>query len=89
MMKRVVLWASSSTSSLRIVEAVELGGEPRRERRAGRVAALGDLAGGAGGVAFDHGLPAVLADDLAALAERVDVAVDGLDVLQRRALGPP
>ena len=47
---------------------------------------LGDLARGAGGVAGDDRLPAVLADDLAALAERVDVAVHRLDVLERRAL---
>ena len=44
------------------------------------VAALGDDAGAAGGVAGDDRLDAELADDAAALAERVDVALDGLDV---------
>ena len=86
MMNRVVLWASSSTFSLRIVEAVELGGKPRRERRPGRVAALGHFARRAGGVALDDRLPAVLADDLPALAERRDLAVDDLNRFERRPL---
>ena len=38
------------------------------------------IAGAAGGVARDDRLDAELADDAAALAERVNVALDGLDV---------
>ena len=68
------------------VEAVDLGGHGRGERGLGDVAGLGDLARGTGRIAGDDRLPAVLADDVAALAERMDVAVDGLDRLQRGAL---
>ena len=48
--------------------------------------ALRDLARRARGVGGDHRLEAELADELAALAERMDVALDRLDGLQRRAL---
>ena len=50
------------------------------------VAGLGDLARRARGVGGDDRLDAELADDLAALAERMDVAFHRLDVLERRAL---
>ena len=64
------------------VEAVDFAGEPRRDRGAGLVAALGDLARRARGVGGDDRLDAELADDLAALAERMDVALDRLDVVE-------
>ena len=50
---------------------------------------LGDLARGAGGVGGDDRLEAELADHLAALAERLHVALDRLDVGERRALAAP
>ena len=68
------------------VEAVDFGGEPRGDRGARLVAGFGDLARRARGVGGDDRLDAELADDLAALAERMDVALDRLDVLERRAL---
>ena len=64
------------------VEPVDLGGEPRRDGGARLVAGLRDLARRARRVGGDHRLDAELADDLAALAERVDVALDRLDVLE-------
>ena len=68
------------------VEAVDLRRQPRGDRRATAVAALGDLAGGAGGVGGDDALHAELADEVAALAERHDVAFDRFDL--RRAARP-
>ena len=68
------------------VEAVDLGGEARGDRGAAAVAALGDLAGGAGGVGGDHALDAELADEVAALAERHDVALDRFDLGEPHAL---
>ena len=68
------------------VEPVDFGGEPRRDRAARLVAALGDLARGAGRVGGDDRLDSELADDVAALAERHDVALDRLDAVERRAL---
>ena len=68
------------------VEAVDFAGEPRRDGGAGLVAALGDLARRARGVGGDDRLDAELADDLAALAERMDVALDGLDAFERWSL---
>ena len=68
------------------VETVELGGEARREGSLGRVAALARPRARAGRVARDARLQPVLADDLAALAEGVDVAVDASDVFELRAL---
>ena len=64
------------------VEAIDFGGKPRRDGGAGLVAALGDLARGARGIGRDNRLDAELADDLAALAERVDVVLDRLDVFE-------
>ena len=58
------------------IEAVDAGGDGRGERGLAEIAGLGDLARGAGRVAGNDRLPAVLADDLAALAEGMDVAVD-------------
>src|SRR6185437_337817 len=62
------------------VEAVNLGSELRGDRGAALVAALGDDAGAAGGVARNDRLDAELANDAPALSERVDVALDGLDI---------
>src|SRR5208282_5960606 len=53
----------------------------------GLVAPFGHLSRRPGGVARDHRLELVAADDIAALAERVDVAVDGLQVFDPRARG--
>ncbi len=39
------------------------------------------------GIGGDHRLDAKRADDVAALAERVDVALDGLDRFERCAFG--
>ena len=71
------------------IEAVDFGGEARGDRGDGLVAALGDVARAAGGVGRDDRLDAELADDAAALAERVDVALDGLDVGELGAAAPP
>ena len=70
------------------VEAVERR-RPARGASAAMVRSplLGDQLGRARRVAGDHRLPAVLADVFAALAERVDVAVDGLDLLDRSTPG--
>ena len=62
------------------IEAVDFGGQPRGDRGAALVAALGDDARAAGGIARHDRLDAELADDAAALPERVDVALHGLDV---------
>ena len=70
------------------LEAVDLRRQPGRQRRAGRILPLGHLAGRARRVARHMGLEAELADDLAALAERVDVAVhapDGAEIGLRQA----
>src|SRR5499426_4188192 len=69
------------------VEAVDLGGEPRRDRRPGLGAALGHLARRASRVGADHRPHPELAQEIAALAERHDVAFDRLDVAQPRAAG--
>ena len=52
----------------------------RGDRGAALVAAFGDDARRAGGIARHDRLDVELADDVAALPERVDVALDGLDV---------
>ena len=67
------------------IEAVDLRGEPRGDRGAAFVAALGDDARRAGGIARHDRPDAELADDAAALPERMDVALDGLDVGKFRA----
>ena len=70
-------------------QPVDLGGERGRDRGLGRVGELGDLAGRSRGVAGDHRHQAELADHLAALAERVHVAVHRADRLQRRCPARP
>src|SRR5213079_1035209 len=62
------------------VESIDFGSQPGRDRRAMLVAALGDDARAPRGIARDDRLDAELAYDAAALAERMDVALDGLDV---------
>src|SRR6202020_3554681 len=67
------------------LEAVDLAGEPRRQRRAAFVRPFRDFARRAGRIAGDDRLELVAADDVPALAERVDVTIEGLDVLDARA----
>ena len=67
------------------VEAVDLRREARGERAALRIAELGDIARRARRVGGDLGREAKLADDAAALAERVDVALHHLQVRELRA----
>src|ERR1700751_2592446 len=62
------------------VEAVNPGGQPRGNRCRRLVAALGNIACRAGGVAGDDRPDAALTDDAAALPERMDVAPDRLYV---------
>ena len=61
------------------LQAVDVGRHAGRERRPARILPLRHLARGAGGVAGHMRLQPELADDLAALAQRMDVAVDVLD----------
>ena len=85
-MKRVVEWDSSSMFSATNVEAVNLGGEARGDRGGAALAALGDLAGGAGGIGRDDAFDPELADEVAALAERHDVALHRFDLGELHAL---
>src|ERR1700732_2319012 len=62
------------------VEPIDVGRELGGNRRAGLVAALGNVSRASGGIGRNDRLDAELADDAAALAERVDVALDALDV---------
>src|SRR5439155_15007645 len=62
-----------------------LRGEARGDRRTRLVAALSDVASRTCGVTGDNRFDAQLADDAPALAERMDVAFDRLDVLERGA----
>jgi hypothetical protein len=67
------------------VEPIDLGGEARGDGADRLVALFGDLAGRAGRIDRIDGLELVLADELAALAERHRQRLHGLDVLERRA----
>ena len=67
------------------LEPVGLGCQGRRDGGLGEVARLRHLASGTGCVTGDHRPQTVLADHLAALPERVHVAVHGPDGLQGRA----
>ena len=80
-----MLCSASSTSDSQDLEAVDLGREPRGDRTSGRVAGGSDVGGGPGGVGHDLGPVAVAAQELAALADGVDVAFDQVDRLQRGA----
>ena len=71
------------------VEAVDLGREARGERAALRIAELGDVARRARRIGRDLGGDAELADDAAALAERVDVALHHLEVARAWRRGTP
>ena len=62
-------------------------GENRIQEGGAKVAALGDLGRGAGGVGVDYGLEARAAHEPAALGERLDVAVDLADRVHGGALG--
>ena len=61
------------------LEPVDLAGELGRDRRAARIAAIGDLARGAGGIGGGNGRETEFADHLPALAERHGVAAHGFD----------
>ncbi|MNZ78066.1 hypothetical protein D3C78_966280 [compost metagenome] len=63
------------------IETVEAGGKTWRKGRHAAVALFGHEPCGACRIAGDDGLPAVGTDDLAALAKRVDVAVDGANLI--------
>ena len=73
-MKRVVVGLVLDVL-LENVEPVNLRRKPRGDRGARRVLGFGDLARGAGGIGGDDRLELEFADDLAALAERHDVAL--------------
>jgi hypothetical protein len=66
-------------------EAVDLRRQRGSEGELARIVPLGHFAGGPGGVAGDDRLEAVLADQLPALAQGVDVAVDFGGVLDGAA----
>ena len=61
------------------LETVDLGRKARGERRPGRILELRDLTRGPRGIARHVGLEPERADDLAALPERMNVAVDRPD----------
>src|SRR5271166_3919626 len=67
------------------LQAVDLAGELGGERGAAPVAPFRHFARRAGGVARNHRLELVAADDVAALAERMDVAVDCPQILDPRS----
>ena len=67
------------------IEAVDVGGEPGCDCRAALVAALGDDPRAARGIGGDHRLDTQLADDAAALAQRMDVALHRPDIGKRGA----
>ena len=69
------------------LQTMNLGGQPRGDGGARHVAGLGNLARRAGGIGGDHRLDPELADDLATLAQRMDVTLDGLDAVERCAPG--
>ena len=70
---------------LQDLEAVDLGGEPRGDGAAGRVAGGAMSAAAPGGVRDHAGAIAVPAQEVAALADGVDVALDLLDRLETGA----
>ncbi|ENN84443.1 hypothetical protein RHSP_22368 [Rhizobium freirei PRF 81] len=61
-------------------QAVEVGRQPWRQRCHAAVAGFLHQLGGTGGIAGDDRLPAIGAHDLAALAERMDVAMHRADL---------
>ena len=67
------------------LQAVDPRGERRGDGPDALVAELGDLARRARGVGMDQRRDAVLLQEVAALRQGLDVALGGLDVLQRRA----
>ena len=69
------------------VESIDLGRKAGGDGGAGLVADFGDLARRSRSVGGNDRLDAELADHLAALAERMHMAFDRLDVFDRCALG--
>ena len=67
------------------LEIVDPGGQRRGDGADALVADLGDLARGARGVGMDQRREAVLLQEVAALRQRLDVALHRLDGLQRGA----
>src|SRR5690606_9025546 len=67
------------------VQTIELGREPGGEGRHGTLLLLGHQARRARGIAGDYRFPAVLADEFATLAQRVNVAVHAADFLALHA----
>ena len=68
------------------IEAVDVGGQSGRERRARRIVPFRHLPRRAGRIARDMGRQSMPADDVAALSQRVDMAVHIRQPLQCRAL---
>jgi len=67
------------------IETIDFRGELRGDRCTRFVAAFGDDARASCGIARDDRLDAELADDAAALPERMDVALHRLDIGKLRA----
>ena len=68
-------------------QAVDLGRELGRQHGARDVSRFGDFTRRARRVGGDHGFEPQRPDDVAALPKRMDMALDRLDGLERRALG--
>src|SRR5690606_13328402 len=63
------------------IETIELSGKAWCQGRHGTIFHIGNEASGSRRIACDDALPAILADDVAALAKRMDMAVYRLDFL--------
>ena len=70
------------------IETVNIGGKPRGDRRRGFIAAFGDDPRATRGIRGDDRPDAELADDAAALAKRVNVALHRPDTGKRGAARP-
>ena len=70
------------------VEAVDVRREARGDRRTAAIAPLRDFPRGPGGIAGDMRGEAMRADNLPALAERMNMAIDRSNLLEFRALTP-
>ena len=70
---------------LQDIEAVDFGGKPGGDRSPGLILGLGEFARRSRGIGGDHRLELHLSDNLAALAERMDVAVHRFEARRRGA----